>query len=100
MVLPLAELQSEVRGCGGRDSLEQQLLADEIDMSLVPSTLKESGLVTFDLLEEETNLMPKAGKRDKMADSVSEENEENVIWEKNSAFDIYERPRNVEDTWL
>jgi len=66
-------------------------------MPSLSSTLKDSGLVTFDLKEQETNPTPKAGKRDEMADNLSEENEKNAICEVSLKVDVHERRRVTSD---
>lgn len=101
MVLPLTELHSEIRGLTGRNMLRQQLQTGKFGMPSMSSSLKESGLVTFDLTEEEeTNLRLRPGKRDKMADDLIEGSKENVICRESSACDDHELPRNVGDTRL
>ena len=62
-------------------------------MPSVSSTLKDSGLVTFDLKEQETNPTPKAEKRDDTTDNLSEGNEGNVICEESLDVDVLERGR-------
>ena len=100
MVLPFTELQGEIRGLAESNMLNQQLSTGRINMPSMSSSLKDSGLVIFDLTENETNLTPKAGKRIKMADAQNKENEENAICRENSADNDHDLPRNLEDTWL
>jgi len=100
MVLPLTELQSEIRGLTGRNILKQQLSTGKINTPSVSSTLKDSGLVTFDITEDETNLTPKARKSGKMADSHNEKNEESANCREGLAGNDHELPRGIEDTWF
>ena len=59
------------------------------------STLKDSGLVTFELKERGTKPTRKPGKRDKRADNPSEEEEENLICEESLPVraDVHKRKR-------
>ena len=95
LVLPLTELQSEIRGLTGTNILKQQLKTGEMDMPSVSSTLKDSGLVTFELKERGTKPTRKPGKRDKRADNPSEEEEENLICEESLPVraDVHKRKR-------
>lgn len=61
----------------------------------------DSGVVTFDPTDEETNRTPKNGKTGKMADTRNEKIKENAIWEESSSLDVHEHSRlNEEDTCL
>ena len=101
MVLPFTELQGEIRGLAGRNMLKKQLSTGRINMPSMSSSCKESGVVAFDLTDDETNRTPKNGKRDKMIDTRNPENTENAIWEERSTLDVHEYSRNVErDTCL
>ena len=100
MVLPFTELQGEIRGLAGRNMLKQQLSTGRINMPSMSSSFKDSGVVNFDLAEDETNPMPRTGKSHKKADTRNEKNKENTIWEESCAVDVHEQSRNVEDTCL
>ena len=100
MVLPLTELQSKVRGLAGRNMLKQQISTGAVNMPSMSSTFNESGVVTFDLTDDETDQTPKNGKSNKMADTRNQKNTENAIWEEGSTVDVHEDSRNVEDTYL
>lgn len=100
MVLPFTELQGELRGLAGRNMLKNQLSTGRINMPTMSSSFKESGVVTFDLTDDETNRAPKDGKSDKMADTRNLKNTENAIWEEGSTVGVHEYSRNVDDTCL
>ena len=58
ILLPLNDLQGELRGVVGRNVLKQQLQTGKINMPSMASTLKESGAVDFSLEEaDETHPM-------------------------------------------
>ena len=52
LLLPLNELQGEIRGLAGANVLKQQLQTGKINMPSITSTLKDSGVVNFTLEEE------------------------------------------------
>ena len=52
-MLPLNELQSEIRGFAATNVLKQQLQTGRIDMPSMTAALKDSGVVNFTLEEEE-----------------------------------------------
>lgn len=100
MVLLFTELQDELRGLTGRNMLKNQLSTGRINMPTMSSSFKESGVVTFDLTDDETNRAPKDGKSDKMADTRNLKNTENAVWEEGSTVGVHEYSRNVDDTCL
>ena len=53
LLLPLNDLQGEVRGMAGKNILKQQLQTGKIDMPSISGTLKDSGVVNVGLEEEE-----------------------------------------------
>ena len=57
LLLPLNELQGEVRGLLGRNVLKQQLQTGKMDIPSISSTLKETGEIDFSLEEtDEANV--------------------------------------------
>ena len=52
LLLPLNELQGEIRGLAGANVLKQQIQTGKINMPSITSTLKDSGIVNFTLEEE------------------------------------------------
>ena len=57
MLLPLNELQGEFRGLVGKSVLKQQLQTDKMNMPSISSTLKDTGVVGFNLEEtDEANV--------------------------------------------
>ena len=56
LLLPLNDLQGEVRGMAGRNILRQQLQTGKIDMPSISGTLKDSGVVTAGLEQEEEEI--------------------------------------------
>lgn len=80
MVLPLTNLQGEIRGLTGRNVLKQQLQTGKIDMPSMTSSFKETGVVTFGLKEEETDLTASARRRGK-DNTISEESAELICQE-------------------
>ena len=57
MLLPLNDLQGEIRGFVGRAVLKQQLQTEKLDMPAISRTLKDSGAVNICLAEDESNLV-------------------------------------------
>ena len=55
LLLPLNELQGEVRGLSGKSFTQQQLQTGKDDMPSMSSTLKDSGAINFSLEGEERN---------------------------------------------
>ena len=53
MLLPLNDLQGEIRGLTGRNVLKHQLQTGKVDMPSMSMALKESGAVDFGLDKEE-----------------------------------------------
>ena len=53
LLLPLNELQGEIRGLAATNVLKQQLQTGRIDMPSMTTTIKDSGMVNFTLEEEE-----------------------------------------------
>ena len=49
LLLPLNDLQNEIRGMTGKNLLKQQVQSGTFNAPSVSSTLKESGAVSFDL---------------------------------------------------
>ncbi|KAL9979450.1 hypothetical protein ACROYT_G017121 [Oculina patagonica] len=102
MVLPLTDLQGEIRGLAGRNVLKQQLQTGKANMPSVSGSFKDSGAVTFGLKEDETDLMTKARKRNKMNYGMREENEELIcsvsLADGNNL--THELPRQVDNTTL
>lgn len=64
------------------------------------SFFKESGVVIFDLIDDEINWVLKDGKSDKMVDICNLKNIENVVWEEGFIVGVYEYLRNVDDICL
>ena len=54
LFLPLNELSGEIHGLAGRNVLKQQLQTGKIDMPSMSSSFKDSGVVNFDLGEDQT----------------------------------------------
>ena len=54
LLLPLNELQGEIRGLAGRNVLKHQLQSGKIDIPSMSGALKDSGVVAFPLKQEET----------------------------------------------
>ena len=53
LLLPLNELQGEIRGLAATNVLKQQLQTGQIGIPSITTTLKDSGVVNFSLEEEE-----------------------------------------------
>ena len=53
LLLPLNELQGEIRGLAGTNVFKQQLQTGRIDMPSMTTAIKDSGVVNFTLEEEE-----------------------------------------------
>ena len=51
MLLPLNELQGEIRGLTRRNILRQQLRSGKMNMPSISSTLKDTGAIDFSLEE-------------------------------------------------
>lgn len=101
MVLPLTDLQGEIRGLAGRNVLKQQLQTGKINMPSMSDSFKDSGAVTFGLEEDETSLKKIARKRGKITNGNSDENNK-LICGVSSTDDgkslIHELPREMDDT--
>ena len=55
MLLPLNDLQGEIRGMMGRNVLRQQFQSGRIAMPSVAGAVKDTGAIDFQLEEEETS---------------------------------------------
>ena len=60
MLLPLNDLQGEVRGFAGRNVFKNQLQTGKMNMPSISTSFKDTGAVNFSLEEDQTNL---AGER-------------------------------------
>ena len=78
MLLPLNELQGEFRGLVGKSVLRQQLQTGKMNMPSISSTLKDTGVVGFDLEETDEANAKKAQTCHEEANSSSEENKKNA----------------------
>ena len=56
MLLPLNELQGEVRGFAGRNVFKNQLQTGKVNMPSISSSFKDSGAVNFSLEEDQPDL--------------------------------------------
>ena len=63
MLLPLNDLQGEIRGLVGRNILKQQLQTGDIDVPSISRSLKDTGAVNIGLAEDETNLAEESRNR-------------------------------------
>ena len=64
LLLPLNELQGEIRGLAGTNVLKQQLQTGRIDMPSMTTAIKDSGVVNFTLEEEEESTESPSRKED------------------------------------
>ena len=64
LLLPLNELQGEIRGLAGTNFLKQQLQTGRIDMPSMTTTIKDSGVVNSTLEEEEESTENSSRKED------------------------------------
>ena len=64
LLLPLNELQGEIRGLAATNVLKQQLQTGRIDMPSITTTIKDSGVVNFTLEEEEESTENPSRKED------------------------------------
>ena len=55
LLLPLNDLQGELRGLAGRNLLRQQVQTGRMDMPSIAKTLKESGAVDITLEDHDAN---------------------------------------------
>ena len=55
LLLPLTDLQGEIRGMAGGNVLKQQMQTGKVDMPSMSGTFKDSGAVNFALEEEGAN---------------------------------------------
>ncbi|KAL9969032.1 hypothetical protein ACROYT_G021194 [Oculina patagonica] len=72
MLLPLNELQGELRGLVGRNALKQQLQTGKINMPSISNTLKDTGAMEFSLEEIDETNVKETQNNDKKADTRSE----------------------------
>ena len=78
LLLPLNELQGEVRGLGGKSFIQQQLQTGKIDMPTMTGALKDSGTINFSLDDDEK----KEGEEkndNKMKNIKATENEQSYV---------------------
>ena len=61
LLLPLNDLQQEIRGMTGKNVLKQQLQSGNVSMPSVSGALKESGAVSFDLTTIQENTKEASG---------------------------------------
>ena len=74
LLLPLNDLQGEIRGLAGRSILKQQLQTGKVDMPSMSGAFKDSGAVTFDL-EGGTDIQMEGRNSAKNTNASSEETE-------------------------
>ena len=58
MLLPLNDLQGEIRGMMGQDVLRHQFQSGQIGMPSVAGAVKDTGAIDFQLEEDETEVAP------------------------------------------
>ena len=97
LLLPLNELQGEIRGLVGRNVLKQQLQTGKIDMPSMSRALKESGAVDFNL-EDDEGSSPEERDQDKVKANKGTCVEQGVLTL--AEISIYPLPRETYDTSL
>ena len=97
MLLPLNDLQGEIRGLTGRNVLKQQLQTGKIDMPSMSRALKESGAVDFDLGDDEGS-SPEDRDQDKVKANKGKHLEQGVLTL--AEISIHPLPRETYDTAL
>ena len=97
LLLPLNDLQGEIRGLTGRNVLKQQLQTGKIDMPSMSRALKESGAVDFDLGDDEGS-SPEEGDQDKEKANRGKRVEQGVLTL--AEISIHPLPRETYDTAL
>ena len=97
LLLPLNDLQGEIRGLTGRSILKQQLQTGKMDMPSMSKALKESGAVDFDLGDDEGS-SPEEGDQDKEKANGGKRVEQGVLTL--AEICIHPLPRETYDTAL
>ena len=97
LLLPLNELQGEIRGLAGRNLLNQQLQTGKIDMPSMSDALKDSGAVSFDL-EDDESIQTREPDRDKVTTNQGTGIELSGLTF--AKISIHELPRETCDTSL
>ncbi|CAH3196528.1 unnamed protein product, partial [Porites evermanni] len=94
LLLPLNQLQGEIRGLTGRNILNQQLQTGDIEMPTIASTLRESGAV--DVTLEDHNYDADREQEEATTDEETTEQSVQTIVE----VVIHAPPRETYDTKL
>ena len=101
-MLPLNDLQGEVRGFAGRIDLKNQLQTGKVNMPSISSSFQDSGAVNFSLEEDQPNL---AGERNsdhgEKSGNKSEKQTKTRVSGKESIFtkiSVHEVPNMTYDT--
>ena len=97
LLLPLNDLQGEIRGLTGRNILKQQLQTGKIDMPSMSGALKDSGVVNFGL-GDETNGTGESSDGNMSKRNKSKRVEEGVLTFAN--ISIHDLPKQTHDTRL
>ncbi|XP_068730350.1 uncharacterized protein [Montipora capricornis] len=102
LLLPLNDLQSEIRGTAGKNLLTQQVQTGKIDMPSVSSTLNESGAVSFDLaaIHEQAEGSVNFGFDGNDNGGLEEEDADKVAFVSRKKLDHLANPRATFDTYL
>ena len=97
LLLPLNELQGEIRGLAGKNILKQQLQTGKIDMPSMSKTLKDSGAVAFGLGDDESSQTEESD-HDKVITTQKNRIEQSVLTL--AQISIHELPKDTYDTAL
>ena len=107
MLLPLNELQGELREMTGRNILRQQLRSGKMNMPSISITFKNTGAIDFSLEETDEAHGEETRNCDKEDDTSSEVNRRSKIRDNtdNSASDVtienvHEPPYEMYDTFI
>lgn len=95
LLLPLNELQGEIRGLAGKNILKQQLQTGKIDMPSMSKTLKDSGAVAFGLGDDESSQTEESD-HDKVITTQKNRIEQSVLTL--AQISIHELPKDTYDT--
>ena len=95
LLLPLNELQGEIRGLAGKNILKQQLQTGKIDMPSMSKTLKDSGAVAFDPGDDESSQTEESD-HDKVITTQKNCIEQSVLTL--AQISIHELPKDTYDT--
>ncbi|KAL9964157.1 hypothetical protein ACROYT_G027749 [Oculina patagonica] len=99
MLLPLNELQGELRGLVGRNVLKQQLQTGKINMPSISSTLKDTGAIELSLEETDKTNAKETQNGNKKANTRSEVATNTIYPESDVVIaDIHEPPNETYET--